>query len=110
MATIEERKKQLEARLAELDSRLHEIEDELDNPMPADWDDRASEREGDEVLEDLGTAGLQEMRMIQASLTRIEDGSYGYCTQCDEEILQERLDLLPHTPLCRKCANAMEKT
>ena len=104
MKTTQEREKQLRESLSNLDVKLHEIEDELDRPMPNDFEDRASEREEDEVLEGLGNAGLQKQRMIKAALGRIRDDSYGYCVQCGGEISQERLDVLPYTPKCKNCA------
>ena len=61
-------KRRLTRRLAELEGRLHDIEHELDEPMPADFEERATEREGDEVLESLGNAGLIEIRQITAAL------------------------------------------
>lgn len=104
MKTIQEREAQLRASLASLDIKLHEIEDELDRPMPKDSEDRATEREEDEVLEGLGNAGLQKQRMIEAALNRIKDQTYGDCVQCGNEISQERLDVLPYTPKCKNCA------
>ena len=104
MTTIEERRKALMTRLETLDSRLHRIESELDTPHTKDWDDAAIEREGDEVLEGLGHAGEEEIRRIRAALQRIRDGVYGFCTRCGEEISSERLDLLPATPFCKRCA------
>lgn len=104
MKTTQERETQLRESLANLDEKLHEIEDELDRPMPKDFEDRATEREEDEVLEGLGNAGLQKQRMIEAALDRIKDDTYGYCVQCGNEISQERLDVLPYTPKCKNCA------
>ncbi len=104
MKSIEFRKKQLEARLHELDSRLDEIEDELDDPVTPDLDDRATELEGDEVLETLGHKALREIEAIKAALKRIDEGSYGICVRCGDPISEQRLDLLPYTPLCRNCA------
>ena len=97
-------KQVLETRLAELDGRLHQIESDLDAPAPQDDEERATEREGDEVLEDLGNRGLVEIKMIEAALGRIEAGTYGVCVECGEDISFERLDVLPHTPRCRDCA------
>lgn len=94
----------LRDRLNELETRLKGIEAELDMPMSADVEERATEREGDEVMEDLGKAGLAEIKMIQAALGRIEDGSYGVCVNCGQHISPERLDILPHAPRCRHCA------
>ncbi|MFQ6550088.1 TraR/DksA family transcriptional regulator [Aestuariibius sp. 2305UL40-4] len=94
----------LRARRAELEGEIAKIADELDDPVPKDWEDSASERQGDEVLEALGSHDAAEMRQIDAALARIEDGSYGYCVRCGSEISAERLAVVPATPVCRTCA------
>src|SRR5262245_3840078 len=104
MVAIETRREQLEARLRELRARLYKIEDELEQPVSERFAERAVEREDEEVLEDLGAAGLQELRMIEAALDRIARGTYGICVVCGDEIGEERLNVLPHTPRCRTCA------
>ena len=58
----------LMGRLAELDSRLHKIEGALDEPHSKDWDDAAIEHENDEVLEQLGQSGQDEIVRIRAAL------------------------------------------
>lgn len=104
MTTLAVRKSQLESRLAALRGRLRDIDAELDSHNTQDWEDLATEREGDEVLEDLGQAGELEIRQIEAALHRMDAGEYGACTKCGAEIGEERLNLLPHTPFCRNCA------
>jgi RNA polymerase-binding transcription factor DksA len=104
MTTVKERQVWLHKRLADLNGRLAGIEAELDSPHDADWEDLATEREGDEVLERMGTSGQREIRMIEAALARIESGDYGMCTKCGAEIGKERLDVVPFTPFCPSCA------
>ncbi len=41
---------------------------------------------------------------IKNALQRIEDGDYGYCQSCQQEIEKQRLNYLPETPLCLACA------
>lgn len=94
----------LRARLAELEARLHGIQSELVQPGDPDDEERAIEREGDEVQEDLGRAGLDEIRMIRAALDRIRKGEFGYCVNCGEEISEKRLEVVPHAARCRACA------
>lgn len=94
----------LRNRLRELNARLSGVQAELDQPADADSEERASEREGDEVLEGLGNAGLSEIRMIQAALARIEDGTFGECVACGEPISRARLNAVPHAARCRNCA------
>lgn len=98
------RKAALERRLTELGARLDAIEEELDSHQNPDWEELATEREGDEVLEATGQAGLAEIRSIRAALRRIAEGTYGDCARCGEPIGEARLDVLPATPLCRRCA------
>lgn len=94
----------LQDRMTELQERLEEIDEDLDEPADPDAEERATEREGDEVLENLGHSGLAEMRMIQAALGRIKDGTFGVCVACGEPVSMERLEVLPHTPRCKNCA------
>lgn len=96
----------LKQRLSELDHRLIDIEHDLDEAKPADFEEAASDRESDEMLEELGTVGLQEVRMIEAALKRLDDGKYGICVNCGEEISEARLKAVPHAPLCKECAGA----
>lgn len=104
MTSISTRKAELETRLTDLKARLQTIEAELDSHNAQDWEDLATEREGDEVLEGMGLSGQQEMRRIEAALARIAAGDYGTCAKCGAEIGDERLDVLPYTPFCRNCA------
>ena len=95
---------QLRARLKELDNRLHGIEDRLDEPADDDSEERATEREEDEVLEQLGVAGQAEIEMIEAALLRLKEGTFGTCMSCDGPISEERLDIIPHATQCKHCA------
>ena len=104
MKPVEIRRQELERRLGELKARIDRIEDELEQPLSDSFSEQAVEREEEEVLEDLGAAGVQEVRMIEAALKRIAAGTYGVCVNCGEPISEERLDIVPATPLCRDCA------
>jgi len=95
----------LEARLTELQARLQEIDEALDSHQSKDWEELATEREGDEVLEQMGSSGRVEITKIKAALDRVEEGEFGYCVSCGDEISAERLDVVPHTPFCRNCAD-----
>lgn len=97
-------KKTLLNRRSELAGELSEIEHALDAPMPKDWEDRSSERQGDEVLEALGHVEMAELKRIDAALERIEDGTYGTCLTCGEAISDARLAAVPEAALCRNCA------
>ncbi len=104
MKPVADRKAALVERQADLLARIAGIGTEFDSHEAKDWEEMATEREADEVLEDLGQSAQVELRMIEAALARIEEGEYGYCVQCGSQIAEERLDLLPATPFCRNCA------
>lgn len=46
-----------------------------------------------------------EARRIAAALARIDDGSFGECGDCGEDIPEKRLEIDPTTPLCVSCAS-----
>ncbi len=94
----------LQARMAELDARILEIGEELDSHQSKDWEELATERETDEVLEHEGTMAQEEIAKIKAALARMDEGEFGYCVKCGDEISEDRLDAVPYTPFCRKCA------
>lgn len=104
MTDVHARKRQLESRLSALTARMSEIDDELESHRSKDWEELATEREEDEVLEGMGLSAQSEIRQIRAALQRIEDGSFGICTKCGDEISAARLDVVPFTPFCRDCA------
>lgn len=43
--------------------------------------------------------------MVEGTLLRIEDGTYGTCTQCQQDIPLARLQLRPYLPMCIACSS-----
>lgn len=105
MKTVAQRKTELESRRDFLNARMAQIDTELDSHDAKDWEEMATEREQDEVLEDLGHSASEELRMIDAALARIAADEYGFCVKCGAQIGEERLDVLAATPFCRNCAS-----
>ena len=101
---LETQKNALLERRKTLTAHLSTVERTLDETPSKDWEDRASERQGDEVLEALGMAELEEVRRIDAALERINAGTYGICQVCGDSIAEARLEFLPDTPFCTRCA------
>ncbi len=46
-----------------------------------------------------------EIKAIHAALARLEEGEYGYCEDCGEEIPAKRLELNPTALRCVSCAS-----
>lgn len=63
-----------------------------------------------EVEFSLGRASDEQniMYTIDEALKRVEDGTYGNCTQCGKLIPKKRLEALPHTELCIVCQSKNE--
>jgi DnaK suppressor protein len=49
------------------------------------------------------------LRNVRAALRRIDDGSFGVCVHCDEEISPKRVAAVPWTPYCIQCQEAADK-
>jgi RNA polymerase-binding protein DksA len=96
----------LEERLRELTERVEEIDEDLHEHEEDDFGDRAIETAGDEVLEELGSAGLREIQQIRAALVRLDKGTYGVCTRCGQAVGERRLEAIPHAALCITCAES----
>jgi RNA polymerase-binding transcription factor DksA len=95
----------LRARLAELTERSDEIGDDLRGPLDADYAEQAVDLADDEALEGVDEVLRAEARQIGFALTRIDNGTYGSCTNCGERIALARLEAEPAATRCIKCAD-----
>jgi RNA polymerase-binding transcription factor DksA len=72
-------------------------------------------------LADLGSHGFEEevtlsllaneeqlIEVINGALTRIEQGTFGRCEACQKGIAKERLQALPYTRHCARCARTIQ--
>lgn len=50
----------------------------------------------------------EEVIRLRSALTRIDDGDYGWCEECGEEIPEGRLEADPGAELCLRCARTRE--
>jgi DnaK suppressor protein len=72
----------------------------------ADTATETYDRELDYTLEENSGHVLGE---IEAALKRIEEGTYGTCTNCDRPIAVERLQALPRATRCIDCQRDRER-
>ncbi len=54
------------------------------------------------------TKKQRELRQIEMALSRIDEGEYGFCAECDEEISKKRLEIQPYSIYCVECQEKME--
>ena len=88
-----------------LDEEVEEITATTDNHL-AETATATLDREIDYTLEENSTRMLA---AIDASLRRIEDGTYGTCANCGEEIPEGRLEAYPWASECIDCKRETER-
>ncbi len=89
------------------DSALNGKESEKTARMPIHMADIGTDNFEQEFTLSLLASEEDTLGMIESALERIEDGLYGLCQDCGVSIPKTRLNALPYTPFCVKCA---EKT
>jgi DnaK suppressor protein len=52
---------------------------------------------------------FNQLRSARAALHRIQEGSFGTCQQCDEDINPKRLAAVPWAPFCIRCQDAADR-
>ncbi len=104
MRDVSKIRDQLKSHLETLNLRIGDIEGYLRTAPSADWEEQATETEGDQVLEGVESSALREAQQVHAALTRIDAGTYGKCSTCDGPIGEKRLQALPYASQCINCA------
>jgi RNA polymerase-binding protein DksA len=100
-------KARLDAQLEELEARQSRIAEDLAEPLNPDSSEQAVEMEDDASLEGQGALVAKEIASVKRALARIEDGTYGECVRCGEDIAPARLEARPEAALCIDCARVM---
>ena len=111
----EELKQMLESRRREI---MNEVQGKIrDARTEGNWTklnevlDAGESSEAD-IQEDIEFALIQmkaeTLNKIDEALRRLEEGSYGYCFECGEEISERRLRALPFAVRCKDCEEARE--
>ena len=112
-ARYNELKKMLEERRRELLSAVQgKIRDvRAESGKERDVLDQGESSEVD-IQEDIEFALIQmkaeTLNKINEALARLEDGTYGNCFECGDEIAQPRLRALPFAVRCKDCEEARE--
>ena len=94
--------------MAEVALRKSGMEGSDSNGMPIHMAELGSDNFEQEFTLGLMEAEDDTLGLIESALERIDDGSYGRCVQCDGAIPKARLNAIPYTPVCIKCAEQQE--
>ena len=116
MKVYKERLLQLRARLrgdvnAMADAALNKTRTEASgdlSSMPIHMADLGSDNFEQEFTLSLMENEEGTLGMIEAALERIEEGDYGCCVECEGTVPKTRLNAIPYTPFCVKCASKIQ--
>ncbi len=61
-----------------------------------------------ELMFSQGTNERTQLSLIRLALDRLNEGTYGECMSCEEEIGAKRLEAVPWTPYCIRCQEKIE--
>jgi DnaK suppressor protein len=100
-----------------MESRAHELHqglrallsgpaDPVEVRDPEEWGRTSAEQDVDLTLMEMQA---ETCRRNDDALQRLEQGTYGSCEECDEEIPQARLQAAPFATLCRTCQELQEE-
>jgi len=114
MATATRTKGAAKNRYNELKKMLEDRRRELMNEVQGRMRDVLDQGESSEVdiQEDIEFALIQmkseTLNKIDAALRRLDEGTYGDCFECGDEISEARLRALPFAVRCKDCEEARE--
>ena len=101
------RKSELETLRADLKARLSKYEahqHRQGGALEKDFEEQAVQTQNDEVVDSLETETRNELAQIEHALERLAEGLGDEREGCGEDIDPRRLQVLPYTTVCVKCA------
>lgn len=105
---LEERRREI---LAQVQEKIRDVRAEGSSGETQGVLDAAETSEAD-IQDDIEFALIQmkseTLHRIEEALQRLEDGKFGYCFECGDEISERRLRALPFAVRCKDCEEARE--
>src|SRR5580765_2993882 len=105
---LEDRRREI---LAEVQEKMRDVRAEGASGEGAGVLDAAETSEAD-IQDDIELALIQmkteTLHKIEEALARLEEGTYGNCFECGDEISERRLRALPFAVRCKDCEEARE--
>jgi DnaK suppressor protein len=102
----------LTERQAEIRNKLRSLREVLPAAVTQVKDDEERSMEDFVLGMDFALMEMESetLRKIDEALLRLDDGTYGACSECDEGISEMRLKALPFATLCRDCQEQAEES
>jgi len=105
---LEERRREIQA---EVQGKIRDVRAEASMGGKNEVFDAVESSEAD-IQDDIEFALIQmkseTLNKINDALVRLENGDYGNCFECGEEIAEKRLRALPFAVRCKDCEEARE--
>ena len=105
---LEERRREI---MDQVQEKIRDVRSESPNSPTQGVLDAAESSEAD-IQDEIEFALIQmkaeTLNKIEEALRRLEEGTFGYCFECGEEISERRLRALPFAVRCKDCEEAPE--
>ena len=105
---LEERRREI---MGQVQDKIRDVRTESPNNPAQGVLDAAESSEAD-IQDEIEFALIQmkaeTLHKIGEALRRLEEGTFGYCFECGEEISERRLRALPFAVRCKDCEEARE--
>jgi DnaK suppressor protein len=98
----------LEARLAELSAVIKNRDGITIEKSPDALDEVQNAAERELAIRNLDRESNL-LRNVRLALRRIDEGTFGVCVHCDEEISPKRIAAVPWTPYCIACQEQADR-
>jgi DnaK suppressor protein len=102
---LDEKKSSLSQEIA----KTRSAEEETTEESTQDIADKAVSSYTREFLYSLTDGERGTLLQIDEALARIDEGSYGFCTNCGQPMAEKRLTAVPWAPYCVDCQELAEK-
>ena len=105
---LEERRREI---MSEVQGKIRDVRSESANNPTTGVLDAAETSEAD-IQDDIEFALIQmkaeTLHKIEEALRRLDEGTFGYCFECGDEISERRLRALPFAVRCKDCEERRE--
>jgi DnaK suppressor protein len=86
-------------------TNINHNKNKIDGPITQNLDDQSILIVNNDVIDELDRLERQELIKIDNALMKIQNGTYGRCIDCGNQIEKKRIKALPYALVCIDCAN-----
>ena len=79
------------------------------NEQVSDISDDAAQSYSRQLIMDLGEQERGKLKLVDEAIQKLKEGNYGICQQCEKNIPEARLKVIPFAIYCVECLSEIEK-